>query len=312
MNNIINFMFGTLDKYNALTQKDNDTLYFADGQIFKGDAVYSQKVVAVGTLPTKPSQGIIYVLPDYSAKIYTGTDYVDLAVGVIGTIEDATTNDGKTITQGALKTYLTKKLENMATVDNVQAKIDAAKDEAIKSAVSTADANADAKVATAKQELQKQIDTKVASVFRFKGSKDSLDEVKALKDMAIGDVWHITTDGKEYVYTGKEWELLGFTIDLSSYATKAEMTKAINDKAKEITDSLASYYTKDEIDGKLQTVATNIATAKSEAISAAADDATKKADQALKDAKTYADGLNTAMGTRVTKVEQAVTWTEIA
>lgn len=37
MNNIINFSFGTLEKYNAIITKDNDTLYFADGQIFKGD-----------------------------------------------------------------------------------------------------------------------------------------------------------------------------------------------------------------------------------------------------------------------------------
>ena len=41
MNNIVNFKFGTLANYNALTQKDNDTLYFADGLIFKGDKAYS-------------------------------------------------------------------------------------------------------------------------------------------------------------------------------------------------------------------------------------------------------------------------------
>lgn len=41
MNNVINFKFGTLAKYNAIAAKDNDTLYFADGQIFKGDKVYS-------------------------------------------------------------------------------------------------------------------------------------------------------------------------------------------------------------------------------------------------------------------------------
>jgi len=46
-------------------------------------------------------------------------------------------------------------------------------------------------------------------------------------------------------------------------------------------------------------VDTKIATAKQEAIDAAAADATAKADKALADAKTYADGLNTAMDTRV-------------
>lgn len=55
-----------------------------------------------------------------------------------------------------------------------------------------------------------------------------------------------------------------------------------------------------------------VATAKSEAISAAAQDATNKADQALADAKTYADGLNSTMDGRVGAVEQAITWVAIA
>ena len=51
--------------------------------------------------------------------------------------------------------------------------------------------------------------------------------------------------------------------------------------------------------------------AKSEVISAAAADATKKADAARDTAKTYADGLNTAMDNRVKNVEGALTWKAI-
>lgn len=51
--------------------------------------------------------------------------------------------------------------------------------------------------------------------------------------------------------------------------------------------------------------------AKSEVISAAAADATKKADAARDTAKTYADGLNTAMDNRVKSVEGALTWKAI-
>ena len=63
-------------------------------------------------------------------------------------------------------------------------------------------------------------------------------------------------------------------------------------------------------DGKVST--DQLATAKSEAIAAAATDATTKADKALKDAKTYADGLNTAMDGRVKKTEKALAWQTIA
>ena len=48
--------------------------------------------------------------------------------------------------------------------------------------------------------------------------------------------------------------------------------------------------------------------AKSEVIATAAADATKKADAARDAAKTYADGLNTAMDNRVKSVEVALTW----
>lgn len=55
-----------------------------------------------------------------------------------------------------------------------------------------------------------------------------------------------------------------------------------------------------------------LATAKSDAIATAAEDATTKADAARDAAKTYADGLNTAMDGRVKAVEAAVAWQTIA
>lgn len=312
MNNVINFKFGTLANYNALQAKDNDTLYFADGQIFKGDKVYSKKVVKVSALPEAPSQGIIYVLDDFSAKIYTGTDYIDLAVGTVGEIGDGTDNDAKVVTQAAVKVYVAKKVAGMETAEQLQAKIDAAKDAAISSATDTAAKDATSKVEAAKKVLQQEIDSKVASVFRFKGAKENLGEVKSIETPAVGDVWHTNDDGKEYVYTGTEWELLGFTIDLSAYATTEAVTKAINDKFAEVTKSLEDYYTKAQIDEKVNTINTAISDAKQAAIDAAATDAQDKATKALNDAKAYADGLNGTMDTRVKATEAALTWYEIA
>lgn len=312
MNNVINFKFGTLANYNALQTKDNDTLYFADGQIFKGDKVYSQKVVKVSALPEAPSQGIIYVLDDFSAKIYTGTDYVDIAVGTVGTIGDGTENDDKVVTQAAVKVFVSKKMAGIETSEQIQAKIDAAKAEAISTATDTASKDATSKVEAAKKALQQEIDSKVASVFKFKGAKENLGEVKSIENPAVGDVWHTNDDGKEYVYTGTEWELLGFTIDLSAYATTEAVTKAINDKFAEVTKSLEDYYTKAQINEKINTINTAISDAKQAAIDAAATDAQEKATKALNDAKAYADGLNGAMDTRVKATEAALTWSEIA
>lgn len=90
------------------------------------------------------------------------------------------------------------------------------------------------------------------------------------------------------------------------------MPHLINNKFSEITKSLENYYNKDQIDGKVTELTGAIATAKQEAITAAATDAQSKANKALSDAKAYADGLNGAMDTRVKVVEGAVTWAEIA
>lgn len=334
MNNIVNFMFGSLNNYNVITSKDNDTLYFVDGVIYKGTIPYSEKVDFVSTLPTTPNQGRIYVLPDYSAKIYNGTDFVTLNVGVVGTISDTNDNDEKVITQAAVKAYIAKKLADFGNAEDVAGQIDAAKAEAI----STAGTNADAKIATAKQELQTEINSKIASVFRFKGSKDTYAEVEAVTDMVVGDVWHVAADGKEYVYTGTKWELLGFTIDLSTYATKDEMSAAIDAKADEIVAGIDAY-TKAQTDAKIKTVSDaltdhtantdihvtatqkaawdakattdQVTAAKDAAITAAAADAKAKADTALSDAKTYADGLDSAMDERVTAVESSLQWQTI-
>lgn len=311
MNNTVNFKYGTIDKYRALAVKDNDTIYFADGQIFKGDKVFSQKIEKVGSLPESPSQGIIYILPDFSAKFYNGIEYQDLSVGTIGEISDSVDNDDKVVTQGAIKAYLKKKLENVGASEEIEAKIEQAKTEAIEEATSTASEDATKKINTVKEELQQSIESKIASVFTFKGSKDSLDEIEAIVDSQIGDVWAIVSSGEEYVYTGEKWELLGITVDLSSYVTDEEMTSKVNEKFEELITTLASYYDKNEIDNKINGIQTSIEEAKVEAISIATTNAQEKANQALADAKVYADTLNTAIDSRVSATEEALTWTVI-
>lgn len=55
----------------------------------------------------------------------------------------------------------------------------------------------------------------------------------------------------------------------------------------------------------------DLASAKSQMAAAAAQDAQKKADDALASAQTYADNLNQSMGNRVTKIETTLTWQTI-
>jgi len=110
----------------------------------------------------------------------------------------------------------------------------------------------------------------LASALTYKGQKATESELPT-EGNVCGDVWNVTTTNKgtsaEFVWVVDDaeagtghWEELGTALDLSAYAEKEK-------------------------------VATDIATAKGEAVS---------------EAKTYTDGLNTAMDTRVKTVEDAI------
>lgn len=108
----------------------------------------------------------------------------------------------------------------------------------------------------------------------------------------------------------------GLYVAVPDAYTKAET----NQKIKAVQDALdghaadaVAHVTADERKTWNAKVSTDqLATAKSEAIAAAATDATTKADAALASAKEYADGLNTAMDGRVKTVEKAIAWQTIA
>lgn len=108
----------------------------------------------------------------------------------------------------------------------------------------------------------------------------------------------------------------GLYVAVPDAYTKAETDAAI----KKVQDSLGSH-TKDATihitaeerkTWNAKVSQEELTTAKSEAISTAAADATKKADAARDTAKAYADTLNTAMDSRVQKVEGALTWKNLA
>ena len=63
----------------------------------------------------------------------------------------------------------------------------------------------------------------VASVFKYKGTKSTYQDVQAVTGMSVGDVWFVEADNSEYAYNGTVWEELGPTIDLSAYATTAAL-----------------------------------------------------------------------------------------
>ena len=202
---------------------------------------------------------------------------------------------------------------------------------AAQSAAETTAANA---LSSAKLELEGKIDAKVAQTAydtkvaelaqadttNLQAAKDYADGLDAAQktafetaDSAINDKIGTVAEGKTVVQ---------MIADAQSSATydDAELRGLIGDNADAISAMDAAYKTADTqvlTDAKAYAdgLATNYdtagsaATAKSEAIEAAAADATSKANQALTDAKAYADGLATnydSAGSAATAKSEAI------
>lgn len=99
----------------------------------------------------------------------------------------------------------------------------------------------------------------LGSVYKYKGNKNTIEEVLALTDAKIGDVWNVIQEfsagGKKYPagtniacikntstseHSEVNWDPLGGTVDLSGYATKTEMNNNLNNKVdkNDIIDNL--------------------------------------------------------------------------
>lgn len=87
----VKFLSGTYAQYSALPTKDANTLYFIDGQIFKGDVSYSDQIVVVAALPDTLVAGKIYVnTTDKSVTYYDGATSTVVTPATVGAISDST------------------------------------------------------------------------------------------------------------------------------------------------------------------------------------------------------------------------------
>ena len=87
----VKFLTGSYAQYSALATKDANTLYFIDGQLFKGDVAYTDQVVVVTALPDTLAAGKVYVnSTDKSVTYFDGTTSTVVVPATVGSIGDAT------------------------------------------------------------------------------------------------------------------------------------------------------------------------------------------------------------------------------
>ena len=130
---------------------------------------------------------------------------------------------------------------------------------------------------------KEEVDGLVSGVFHYKGIHEG--EYADLPSLTakIGDVWQI--GDKEYAWNGEAWIELGFTIDLSAYATK----QYVDDEVKKVQDAVDA--AEERLDGHDTAI---------EGINGRLDghdEAIADAEDRLDIIEDAVDGLNTTVGT---------------
>lgn len=177
-----------------------------------------------------------------SAKSYTDTEIGKIPAAIVYRA------DGTTITQSrdsgdSTVTFAVGTIEQ-SKVSGLTAVLEA---KATTTALNAVKATAEAAAPQATTYTKEEVDNKVASVYRTKGSVDDASALTALTGVVIGDVYNVVAAGTlngEAFEAGSNfvaikagagnqigmWDKLGGTIDLSAYATKTTVTSEISTK----------------------------------------------------------------------------------
>ncbi len=87
----VKFLTGTYEQYKGLATKDANTLYFVDGQLFKGETSYTNQIEVVDSLPVTLVAGKVYVnTTNKSVTYYDGAASTVVVPETVAAIGDST------------------------------------------------------------------------------------------------------------------------------------------------------------------------------------------------------------------------------
>lgn len=356
----VKFAYGTKARYDILSPKDMDTLYFTTDtmQMFKGTTEYTKSTKMVSSLPAAGQvQGIIYFrMTDYTMHIWNGMEFVQLNKKTITQIPADATNDDIPTTK-AVADYVNAKV---AAVEGIKGKFvtDVTYNAGVLS-VAKGDEPVTTTLTGVVHEPTYDAETRTIKMPVFGGDTLTIALGKDLvvksgiyntKDKNIeltltsGDVIKIPVGSLIDIYIGVATSTATVTVSNDNKISVAVRVSAKANNSITIEEdglyvAVPDAYTKAETDAKIKKVQDQLdghskdtvvhitaeerkawdtkvsqdelTAAKSEVIATAAADATKKADAALSSAKTYTNGLNSAMDSRVKVVEKAITWVSL-
>lgn len=88
-----------------------------------------------------------------------------------------------------------------------------------------------------KAEVEEKLAGAVASVYRYKGSVATEDELPKEQNV-VGDVWNVDADGANVAWDGEKWDKLGSVINLTPYATAEAVEAKITETKQAASEAL--------------------------------------------------------------------------
>ena len=129
-----------------------------------------------------------------------------------------------------------------------------------------------------------EVDAKVSSVYRFRGSVATYANLPTTGQV-VGDVWNVEDTGANYAWSGSEWDKLSETVDLTPYLTK--------------TDAADTYATITTVNGKQDALTSDQLAAVNSGITADHVASYDAYAGEISAAQTEADKANTAVALKV-------------
>lgn len=211
------------------------------GETYRAQGVEADHEGRITSLEDK--MGTITGESGLSATVIANKEKLDTLDTTYETKEDATAKYNSAVTyvntaSGNIETHLHEGYWDSATTKNKLDTIDQHIGDVSGAVIATS-----AAVITLSGDVIGYVDTKVSSVYRYKGSVDYVSGLPQ-SDQVVGDVYNVvnangnigdadyTPAGTNYAWNGTAWDALGGTIDLSTYATK----DYVDNKTSGITD----------------------------------------------------------------------------
>ena len=204
MANNVKFLSGSYAQYSALPAKDANTLYFIDGQIFKGDVSYTDQIVVVAALPDTLVAGKIYVnTTDKSVTYYDGATSTVIVPATVGVIGDSTP-DTDLANVKAIKDFVAAQIAKIpAAIDYTVTLVDdiAAKGELTKQTIKQGKAGSEATIGSIvvpnlKMEVKAAPNNGYLKTYQFTYGTGSAFEIDIPKDLVVesGEVIVVADD----------------------------------------------------------------------------------------------------------------------